>query len=516
MKKILWLDIKVLTLLIFALIIQSCKSRELLKDDSTLKIQMTAEPVTLDFSQSEDGISLKILNFLMDGLTGYDEKGNLVNRIAKKIETSKDGLKIKVVLSDRKWSDGKPLEANEYIYAFKRTLDPNTLSKLSDLMFFIKNAKEYKEGKIKDFSKVGVKALDSKTLEFTLITRVNFFNELFALSIFYPQRENLFTNLNYPKITVGPYFISNYEKKNKIELLVNPYHELYLKLPKKVQFLLVQDENTALNLFEQNKLDLVFRFPNFNLQKLKEKNLVKTFPFFATYFFGFNHESNFWAQKKARLAFAMSIDREAVVKAIDSQDEPSYSWIPSSMPFSNLNIGVKKNLNQAKKLWSELKIKPNSNDLILYIDSGERNKIIAEKVIQDVIQSGGPKFSIKMSDWKTHIGILNSKKANIFRFGFLSVFLDPFAHLFMLESGNPNNYTNWKSKFYDDLLLKIITATKNTEKQKLVDQAQKYILEDEVVIVPIFNYNQSVLVSSKIKDIFINGFGAIDLYSMKF
>lgn len=498
----------------------SCNSKA--PDKNNLAIQLTSEPVSLDFSTAEDGISMRIFGFLMSGMMRVNGKGVLVNEIAEKIETLNSGSRYIIYLKKWKWSDGVDLKASDFVYGVKRTLDPKIISKLTDLLFFIKNAVLYKQSKITDFSKVGIKALDDSRIQIELESNFTFFPQLLSLSIFFPQRQDLIEKEG-PKwtekmVTTGPYTIEKWQHQRELVLIKNQYYpENISHLPNRITLPIITDEMTPLNLFDSDKLDLVSRIPTLEMERFKKTNQVLDFPFFATYYIGFNQKAYPWNQKKARIALAQSIDRVGILKSLNSGEYEATSWIPKGVPGSNETIGIKYDPQKAKDNFKSVS-KNKTDSFVLGFDSGSRNQMIVEKIKQDIKNNLNLNLELKARDWKTYVRELTSNTPALFRFGFLSLFSDPYAHLFLFQSDNPNNYTGWKSAKYDELLAKIAKldpVKESAKRQKLVNEAQKIICEEEVVVVPIYHYIQRVLVSKKIQNIEINGLGLIDLKTLK-
>lgn len=154
----------------------------------TLRMQLPYEPATLDHSLAEDGASFRVLSALMTGLVSYDRNYGIKLEIAESMEKLDGGKRYRFNLRPWKWSDGQEVTAADFVFAFRRTLEPSTPAKLGDLLFFIKNARAYKSGKITDFSRVGVSAPSEKTLEFSLEGASSVFPHVLTLPIGLPQR----------------------------------------------------------------------------------------------------------------------------------------------------------------------------------------------------------------------------------------------------------------------------------------------------------------------------------------
>ncbi len=159
-----------------------------------IKINLAAEPPALDSSKSTANAAFTMLNALNEGLYRIDKDGKVQPGLAKAApEVSTDGLTYKITLRDNLvWADGTPLKANDFVSAFKRTLDPATKAQYSFMLAWIQGGAELNKAKPEEVQAkkdaVGVKALDDKTLEIKLSKPVGFFTSLLAFPIFFPQK----------------------------------------------------------------------------------------------------------------------------------------------------------------------------------------------------------------------------------------------------------------------------------------------------------------------------------------
>lgn len=494
----------------------------LVGDDTkpSLRMQLSYEPVTLDYSLAEDGISLRILSALMSGLVTYDRDYNLKMEIAESMESLDGGQRYRFKLKPWKWSDGKEVTASDFVYSIRRTLNPKTTAKLADLLFFIKNARAFKRGEVTDFSQVGVAAISDKVLEFTLDAPVSFFPHILTLPVGYPQRQDHVEKLG-PQwaehmLSTGPYRLVRWLHDQRIEIEQNPsYPNFAAGAPRRAVFQIIPEEATALNLFENNRLDVLFKVPSFDLERLHERGLAKVFPYFTTYYLAFDQRQAPWNDRKARLAVAQAINRQAVLDSLGSGESLATSWIPRGLPGYNNAIGVKHDPKAAKQNWSASAGRAHKN-LVIGYDTSFRNQTVLERVQADLKTNLGVDLKLRNRDWKTHLRELSHDTPPMYRFGWLTPFVDAYANLVVFQSDNPNNYTGWKSKAYDDLLAKIaVTDRSNPERQKLIDQAQRHLTEEAVAVVPIFHYIQTIVVSPRVKDFWVSGIGTVDFMSVR-
>lgn len=485
-----------------------------------LRLQIPYEPVTLDFSLAEDGVSLRVLSALMVGLLSYDRDYKLQLEIAEKMEVLDGGRRYRFKLKPWKWSDGKVVTASDFVYAFKRTLDPATPAKLADLLFFIKGARAYKRGEIADFSKVGISSTGEDQLEFSLNTPVSFFPHVLTLPVGYPQRsdqvEKLGAQWHEHMASTGPYKLVRWVHDQRIEVDHNAsYQRFEQAAPSAIAFQFIPEEATAVNLFENKRVDVLFKVPAFDLPRLQKKGLVREYPYFATYYIAFDQRQSPWNDRRARLAVAQSINRKQIVDAIGGNEAIATSWIPKGLPGYNDAIGVKHDPVEAGRNWRASR-GARMKELLLGFDTSFRNQTVVERIQFDVREHLGVNLTLRNRDWKTYLRELGTEPPPLYRFGWLSPFVDAYANLVVFESDNPNNYTGWGSKEYDALLQKIAVLQAGTPaRQKLIDQAQRILVEEAVTVIPIFHYNQAVVVSPEVEGFWVNGMGMVDYMKIR-
>lgn len=477
--------------------------------DGPLQLQLTTEPVSLDPSLAEDGLSLRVLDLLMHGLMRYDGRDRLVLALAEKLTPLRDkkgrltGYEA-LLRPDARWSDGAPVTAAQFVGAMRRTLSPSTPGKLAELLFFLKGARAYKEGRTEDFATVGVAAAGDRKVRFTLEGPYEFFPHILALAVGYPQRIDAVDKGGRWMVgapTTGPYRLGQWEES-----------ALHLErtgrgadkgVPAKALLRVVTEDATALALFETGKLDVVTRFPYYDLEKLKARGVTRSFPFRATYYIGFNHRLAPWSRVEARRAAAAALDRGAIMALLKGDGTASSRWLP----------GAASAIPQAPAKSAGLFATDADGEraLTLAFDAGSRNQLICERVQSDLKTKLGIDVRLEARDWKTHLRNLVTETPGLFRFGWLSPFLDPYAHLMVFRSDSLNNHTGWRSPRYDAVLDRIAASAEGPARQRLLAEAERILTESDAVVAPLFQYVNTVLVSKRAEGVRMNGLGFFEL-----
>lgn len=268
---------------------------EVSTDDGTLQWNLGSEPKTIDpaLNSAVDGGNL--INNTFEGLMRKNEQG-LQPAMAESYTVSDDGTVYTFTIRDAKWSDGQPVKAQDFEYAWKRALDPAVAAEYGFQMFYIKGAQEYYEGtgKIED---VMVKALDDKTLEVTLAAPTPYFLDLTTFYTFMPVRQDVvekdpegWSSNPAEVVSNGPFVLSEYKTGDRIVLVPNTnYWQADKTKLTRIDAMMIVDQSTALTAYEAGELDLIDSFPVSEIPRLiAEDPTFQIMPYVGTYYYIFN------------------------------------------------------------------------------------------------------------------------------------------------------------------------------------------------------------------------------------
>lgn len=257
-----------------------------------LNLTSTSDIPSLDMSRSTDSLSFSAANNVMEGLVRVDNDGKVVEGIAKSWEASEDKKTWTFNLrEDSKWSNGDKVTANDFEYAFKRTLNPETASQYGFIMYDIIGAQDYNIGKAKEAEDVGVKALDDYTLEIKLNRPVSYFDRLMAFPVFFPQNEKFVENQGDKYGTTkestlynGPFTLTKW-KLDDVYIMTknqNYWDKNSVKLDS-VNTKIVKEGSADINLYENGDIDFV-GITNEFIDKYKDTDEFSTSKNATTFF----------------------------------------------------------------------------------------------------------------------------------------------------------------------------------------------------------------------------------------
>jgi oligopeptide transport system substrate-binding protein len=494
-----------------------------LADKQVLTIgNVASEPPGVDPMKAQDSQSGLLVNQLMVGLVNVDKEGKAHPALATKWESNKEQTEFTFHLRDAKWSNGDPVTAHDFEYAWKRMLDPKNAAVYAYQLFYLKNGEKYNAGKAKA-EDVGVKAVDDKTLKVTLERPTPYFVNL----------TNFYALLPVPKKVVeknkdwateaktfvcnGPFKLKSWEHDSKMVLEKNPnyYDAKKVKLDQ-INVPFVKDQKTGWQMFKAGELD--FGDKNIipldlvsSLLKTKEVTAPKQI---ASYGVEFNTKKKPFNNKKIRQAFSLAIDRDSLVKNVtQSGQAPANGWVPWGMynPVTKNEwvkehgkyIDPKPQVNKAKKLLQEglkeegLKKMPE----VTYIyNTDDGHKKIAEALQQMWKKNLGVDVKVNNMEWKVFLEKKHSGDFDFSRTGWLPDYNDPMTFLDMYQTGSGQNDPKFSNKKYDELLNK----AKNTGDQKVRFDAMhkaEDILMDELPVAPLYWYTDLSAQADNVKGV---------------
>jgi oligopeptide transport system substrate-binding protein len=461
-----------------------------------------AEPETLDPSIITGQPDGRIVNALFEGLATFDAHGKSGPGTAESWTISEDGkvytFKIR---PEAKWSDGRPLTARDFVESWKRTLSPETAASYNYQLFYVKNAQPFAEGKITDFSEVGVKALDDRTLEVTLENPTPFFLDLCATPPLQPvpvERINQFGD-DWVKpgriIGNGAYVLEDWRINDKIRLRKNANYWNANKVAlESVEALPISVATVAFNFFAGGLADLIVDknlTPNALLDELKKSPAFHSAPFLGIYFLRFNCSKPPFNDARVRRAFAMVVDKRRIVEKITRAGElPASSFVPPGISGYESPNGLPYNPEEARRLLTEAGYPDGKGfplTTFLYNES-QQNRDIAVELQAMWLQHLGVKVNLALQEWKVYLNSLSSLDYGIARSSWVGDYPDPNTFLDMFVTGNGNNRTGWSDPAYDRLIADAAKETDPARRFEILRQAEALLVSRQAPVCPIFYY----------------------------
>lgn len=289
-----------------------------------ITVNWGAEPPDLDPQTSTDQVSFWILNATLEGLVRLDPDGNVGPGLAESWDISDDGRTYTFHLRDALWSDGTAVTAGDFEYAWKRAIDPDTGSEYAYQMYHIVNAAKINTG-VSGYTldDAGVKAIDDFTLEVKLVRPTPIFLSLTSFPTYMPaQREAVerwgddYATSADTMVFCGPFTVTKWVHEQELSLAKNDhYWDADTVRLDSIRGLIVPDENTTVQMYEADELDIVAVGPNF-LDEYSDSSEYKVLPEATSWYLQFNCEDTYFCNLKIRQAFSQAIDAQAYVNEI--------------------------------------------------------------------------------------------------------------------------------------------------------------------------------------------------------
>ncbi len=479
-----------------------------------LTLWVGPNPDTIDpaLNSSVDGATLIIHGF--EGLMTLDKNGTPVPGQAKSYDVSEDGKVYTFHLRDNlKWSDGKALTANDFIYSWNRAISPDTAADY-EYMFDIIDG--YESGTL------NVSAPDEKTLVVTLKNAVPYFLEITAFPTFSPVRRDLIEANGDswavdPKTYIGngPYKMTEWVPGSHMIYEKNENYWDYANLgTNKLKFVLMEDDVAILNAFKSEEILFADQIPQDEIDAWRDKPEFNLEGQLGTYYVSFNVKKAPLDNPLVRKALILAVDRDFIVRNIGkSGQQPAGAFVSTGLSdadptkefreiggdyFDPSAEANEANLAEAKRLLAEAGY-PEGKGLpsIEYLyNEGTGHQAIGE-ALQDMWRKIGVNISLVSQEWNTFLNTRKNGEYFIARNGWLSDYNDPISMLDMWITGGGNNDAQWSNAKYDELISRIKKSSDQTERFKLMHEAEDIIFE-ESMLCPIYYYVDLYLINQKI------------------
>jgi oligopeptide transport system substrate-binding protein len=470
-----------------------------------------AEPDTLDPHHASTINEDNIIGDMFLGLTTEDAHGNPVPGAATGYTVSDDGLVYTFTLRDHVWSDGVPVTAHDFVFSFRRMLDPKTAAQYAVLLFPIRNAEAVNGGKL-PVEDIGVRARGDHTLEVEFSVEAPYAKQFF---MYFPtfavprhvverhgerwlRPQNIVTN--------GAYVLKEWVPNDHILLVKNPrfYDQANVAI-ERVYYYPTADYSAALKRFRVGDIDIQNGVPSEEIDWIKRNmpSVLSANPFMSTRYTVFNMRTAPFNDLRVREALSLAIDREVIAKRVMRAGErPAYAFIPPNMPgypgkaeirFRTMPMPAR--LEKAKSLLREAGYGPRNPltfDYNVYDTSDAR---LVSQALQAMWQAIGAQVGIVASDKKDHYNLLLRRAYSVAWAGYVADYCDAKDFLFQWQSASMEmNYAGYGNRKFDTLLARSDVERNPARRAQLLESAEQILLDD-VVVAPLFNDVSRNLVS---------------------
>lgn len=517
------------TVLASAAVLAACGSNSNSSSSAKKSInwEESAEIPTMDMSKATDATSFNQLNNVMEGLYRLGKDSKVENALATKTQVSKDGKTWTFTLRNSKWSDGTPLTAKDFVYSWRRTVNPKTASQYAYLFEGIKNATKISANKA-PVSSLGVKAEGKNKLVVTLDKRIPYFKLLMGFPLFFPQQQKAVEKYGSKYGTAskymaynGPFVQTGWTGSNlswKLKKNNNYWDKKDVKL-NTINYSVQKTPSTAYNLYQSNKIDAV-ALDSQQTKNLKNQNGYTIRPTASTFYLEYNQKNNKDLKNaNLRRAISLSINRKALGNALGGSNKPANSVTPTGLTkvenqdFASKTADTqysKYDPKEAKKLFKKAQQELGKKTISLDIlsddtDAGQKTTETLQSQLEENLK--GLKIGVQNVPFKTRLSRSTAGNFDIVVTGWSADFADPISFDDLFTSKNTQNNGKWSNSQYDSLIAASKAASSDEQRYADLVKAEKILLKDQG-ITPLYYKTEAWMVRPSIKGIIYNAAGA--------
>jgi len=509
--------------------LSSCGSKDEIFQDA-IYINVGSDVKTIDPTLATTVEESVYIVHAFEGLITKDKNNNPSSGVALSWDISDDGLVYVFHLRDDVvWSDGEPITADDFVYSWKRAVDPIVASEYSYQMEAIKNASDILYNNM-PIDNLGVKAIDDKTLEVTLEVPTAYFLQLVSFQTYYPVRKDIidahgdqWTLSPETYIGNGPYIMTERYPDDKMVFEKNTnYWDSESVVASKLVFIFMENPNSAVAGIKEGSLHFASNPSPQDIPTLTEEGLLKINPYLGTHYYALNITNTFLSNENVRKALSLSIDREYIVENITKGGEtPAAAWVPYGVSdikgdfrenggdyYSVDTNDYEANVTQAKKLLTEAGY-PNGEgiDIIEFYSRPGVDTSIFEAVQQMWKEHLGIDSTVTQEEFSVHLQRLREQNFVIARSRWIADYNDPMTFIDLFTSTSPQNNGRYSNIKYDELVNTAKLSSDNNIRMKAMHEAESILMSD-MGIIPIYFYTEPVIVSKNLKGIIYDPLGS--------
>ncbi|MFB3227042.1 peptide ABC transporter substrate-binding protein [Exiguobacterium sp. PHA03] len=487
----------------------------------------TTDVPQLDPTKTTDSTSIIVTNNVFEGLYRLDGDNKPTPGIAENVEVSKDKKTYTFKLrKDAKWSDGSAVTADDFIYAWKRALDPKTAAEYAYILQDLKNANKIMAGKA-ELDELGVKKIDDQTLEVQLEAPAPYFLGLTSFPTYLPLKQSFvedkgdkFATSVDTMVFNGPFVLDKWQANAGWTYKKNPdyWDKANVKMDQ-INVKVVKEISTGVNLFEAKEVDFAPITSEFVSQYEKSED-YKTRPDARINFLRFNQKNKALKNKNIRKALALGFEKQGITDVIlNDGSKPAnfivakdFTFTPDGEDFRAKYPDLQSyDADAAKKAWDaglkELGVK--TVELSMLSRDEDAFKKVSEYLKGDLEKHlPGLTINIKQQPFKNFLDLESKGDYDISAAGWGPDYQDPMTFLDMWLTGGSFNRMEYSNKKFDDLIKGAKQQADEAKRWSDMQEAEKILLTDDYAIAPIYQKGEAYLQRTNIDKLYRHPFGA--------
>ncbi len=472
------------------------------------------EPESLDIHKSTSTEAGHVQRDLGEGLVGYTREGEIRPAAADRWTLSADGRVYTFTLRpEARWSNGDPVTADDFVYSYRRLVNPATAALYTDSINAVENAGAILRGEAAPDA-LGVAAIGSHQLQVTLSQPVPYFLALLAHPSMFPvHRPSVEAHGDqYARpgnfVSNGAYRLKAWEIGAFIEIERNEhYWDNANTAIDRVRHYVTPQPMVELNRYRAGELHITRAIPPELFQQMREErpDEVRVSPALGVYYYGFNMTREpFASNAKLRQALSLAVDRETIVSITGRGESPAYSWVPDGtynyepQVYSWSRMSRQERQQRAQQLYREAGYGPdNPLQTTIRYNTHETHRKIAVAIQSMWRELLGVEATLLTEDFQVLLSNIQSGNMEVFRLNWNGDYNDPHTFLTTLETGNSSNFTQYSSAEFDGLMSRAAAQVDPTTRKHYLEEAEQAMLHDYPLI-PIYFYINRSMVSTAV------------------
>ena len=495
--------------------------------NNAITVMLTEEPPQLDSSRSTDQVSGVVLGHVMEGLLRYDNQGELAPGMAEQWRVDELGATFRL-RADGRWSDGQPVTAHDFVFAWQLGLDPENASEYAFILYPIKNAEAVNRGEL-PVTELGVRALDARTLEVAFERPIAFFDKLTAFSTYFPVREDFYraTEGRYGAeadqlLYNGPFALSGWVHGQSLQLDRNPYYwdQERIRLDRINVGYITSDPNTRLNLFKDEKIVMTGLTAENLTNALEQRWHIHRHMDGSVFYLDFNHRPERLTRNlNLRKAMILAQDPGELVYKVTKTPGylPGESLFPRFLegvrgkfrdeyPAPTYQIDVQAARDHLEAARRELGLEAFPPLVLLAGDNPVSN--IQSEYFQAVFKRNlGLDIKIDRQIFKQRLAKMTSGDFDLVLAGWGPDYNDPLTFGDLFASWNLNNRGRYSNPAYDRQV-RIAQGAMDAPTRMAAFAEMQRIIHEDVVIIPNYERGVSYVTHPRVKGILRRVVGA--------
>lgn len=538
-----------------------------------MNVNIASEPESLDPAKNTASDGNVMIQHMFEGLMTWKDSGEAVegteNANLAGLENGQitgfektvndDGTTTYIfhLRDDIKWSDGKDVTAGDFVYAWQRLANPETIADYCYMIDMVVGydgvngglnengvpltATELANGveaaSFAPLDTLGIKALDDKTLQIDLTYDCPYFLEMCAYPSTYPVRQDVieangdqWTQSPETYISNGAYKLTKWEHNAEIVMEQNPeYYGVEELGPDTITFKLMDNNNAMLTAFNAGDLDYIMDMPVDEIPTLMNEGRLNIVPQISIYYASYNVEKAPFDNPLVRQAFTLAINSQYIVDNITQTGQvPATGYVPAGVTVSGTTTDFRaeggdywtapttdeqyqKNCEQARQLLADAGY-PNGEGLptITYIyNTSDNHKKIGEALQQQWKDVLNVNVKLENQDWNVFLD--NRKQGNyqVARNGWNADYNDPITFLDMWVTGGGNNDAQYSSAEFDEAIKQAKSTSDPAERAAAMHRAEDILIGQDWVLAPIYFYTYKFMLNDNIQGLYYKPTGQV-------